>query len=166
MGDIFKEQIVKKQKSVKDKFLFLSFSFIIFTIAILIGGFLTLTGLAGFGLLIILLAFYSIFIIYSYFQVEYEYAVTNDIIDVDIIYNKRKRKNKLSFNIEKIEYLCKTENLKDEKIEVKNFSAESGTHTMCINIGNKKTKILFDPNEEILSAIKRRLPSSKVRGEI
>lgn len=167
MGDIFKEQIIKKKMTSKDLFIFILLSLLVILPALIISGLLTISGLMGFSFLILLLAGYIVFNIFSRFSLEYEYSVTNDIIDIDVIYNKRKRKNSISFKIDKIEYLSLNVATPGENLGVaKKFAAQKGTHVILANIENKKTKILFDPNAEILEAIKRRLPSTKIRGDI
>ena len=163
LKDIFKEQIVKKDFSPRDFIMFSFFSLLVIIPSIIVAGFLTLTGGLGFSFLVLLVCGYLVFSIYSRFNIEYEYSLTNSELDIDVIYNKRKRKNVLNINLENIDYLANLSHLKNEQnsgenVQIKNFSKSKGTHLIFI----KDTKIIFEPNEDFLNSIKKRLSFNKV----
>ncbi|MCL2610858.1 MAG: hypothetical protein FWE02_04175 [Defluviitaleaceae bacterium] len=165
MKDIFKEQIVKKVITTKDFMIFGALSFLVIFPGFMLAVLLSLMGLAGFAFLALLICGYIVFLIYSRFKLEYEYSVTNAELDIDVIYNKRKRKRAISLNLNSIEYFASieySENL--QGVRVRRYSMKNGTHFILANVGNIKTKVVFDPNEELLTAIKKRLSTSKLRG--
>ncbi|MCL1924911.1 MAG: hypothetical protein FWF50_04920 [Defluviitaleaceae bacterium] len=162
MKDIFKEQIIKKDMEPKDFIKIGIFSML----ALLPIAFLALI-IPQATLFLFILWGYLIFLIYSRSKIEYEYSVTNAELDIDIIYNKRKRKHLININLEKIEYLASidykpssNENGKitnEAKLKTKNFSKKNGTHFIIHTSNGVKTKIIFEPNEEILAAMLRKI---------
>lgn len=121
---------------------------------------------AGFYLMVVnwifMLTFAVIAIILYFVKrksfVEYEYIFTNGDIDVDIIYEKIKRKTVFNFSVKDIELLAPA-----NSDEVKNFSgtpkkvakfypstSNERIYVAMVNKGGKKYKLLFVPNEKFI----------------
>ncbi len=157
MGDYFKEQIVKKQncksKNIKNFFIYFICGFIgLISIAIIpiIGIFVA--GAIGFG----------IYLFYTRQNQEFEYVITNNNFDIDVIYNRSKRKQVLSLDIKEIQLMTYVSN-KGKENEFRNItktldfsSGVNNENTMhfITTIKGEKTIVVIEPNENILDGIK------------
>ena len=101
--DVFIEEIVKKKKEGRD-----------WVFAILVGTFCAVIAVASiflglffpfFLVLAALSVYFGYFFISRRWQVEYEYSLTNDLLDIDMIYAKRSRKRLLSTSCKNIDSL-------------------------------------------------------------
>lgn len=104
------------------------------------------------------------------FNVEYEYIVTNDELDVDKITAKSTRKRMLTVSSRKFDYFGKAEGhqfekfLKDPGIQVK-FDASKGKNSegryyaVFENKLSQKMLLIFNPTSKMLDAFKRYNPS-------
>ncbi|NLZ47864.1 MAG: hypothetical protein GX895_03600 [Clostridiales bacterium] len=129
-------------------------------------GMIVATITAVFYLLINQLVFFLIFALIAIIlffikkrsYVEYEYTITNGDIDVDIIYEQKKRKRVFNFNVKDVELLAPV-----DSDEIKNFSGIQGKvvkfypstsndriYAAMLNKGGKKFKVLFVPNEKFI----------------
>ena len=98
---------------------------------------------------------------------DYEINYTNGELEVDVIYSKSRRKNLITVNAEDIVVLAKS---KTEPVQryigsrMQTFdciSHEEGVPYYCMIYKNRdrqtEEKLLFEPNEELLNELKRRL---------
>jgi len=156
LGDVFKEQIVKRKPTVKDTvirvLLIVLVILIFFASALLVQALaVVITAVAAFG------AFYLM----SFLSVEYEYIFTNGELDIDIIYNKSRRKRQLSTKVNDFEIMAHIDDKNHESVftmaqETRDYS--SGVHGqdtyMCmLTLKGKKVKLIIEPNEKMLKAI-------------
>ena len=157
MTDVFKEQIVKRKERPKDKMkrvgLILAV-ILIFIIAIM-------SPAASFAPVITLAAGFGAFYLTSFLKVEYEYVFTNGELDIDIIYNRSRRKRVFSAHVNKFEIMAHVEDMN----HAGSFSGAQVTHdyssgqvgpdtyAFLINKDGKQQKIIFEPNEKMLKAI-------------
>lgn len=97
------------------------------------------------------------------FNIEFEYSVTNGVVDIDKIINKSSRKRLFTFECKQIE--------KIEKFN-KNAYSKSQYH-LCtddlenallfsVNCDNSKYKIVLSPNQKLMDNIKIFLPRSVI----
>ncbi len=108
----------------------------------------------------------GMFYVYPKLNVEYEYVFVDGQLDFDRISGKAKRKNLLRIDFEQVEIMAPMsshalDSYTQVKLEVKNFSSgdkESKPYAIIANVENKKLKILFEPNEKMLSMIKQKSP--------
>jgi len=164
MGDIFKEQLVKRKQTTKDtaiRVCLVVLVVLIFFLAILtIGAFaIIITAAAGFGAAYLM----------SFFKVEYEYVFTNGELDIDIIYNKSRRKRLFSAHVSEIEIMAHI----DDKIRAGEFTGfqeildystgeiTQDTYVFMINHKNKRAKVIISPNEKMQKAISTALGRRK-----
>ena len=105
VGIWLREYMIKKQKDGKAKFL----TALLYLLAVVVSAFAFVMLMPfGFGsavALIIAGAFYGAYRLSGNMNKEFEYIVTEDIIDVDVIVNKSKRKRLISFRLENVKVL-------------------------------------------------------------
>lgn len=163
--DFFNEQIVKKHKTPLET----ATVILIYVAAWVIAFGLVLVGLrfSAFMVLFILIACGAIWgslKLAATFNIEFEYCVTNSDLDIDKIINKNSRKRLISINIADIEEMS----LYDES-KLKNRSFDHTVNAVADNNlpvyfaylrtpEKGKTLLLFQPDEKILTAMKKSLP--------
>ncbi len=156
MGDIFKEQLIKREKNAKDDFK----KFIIAAVAVALSIFVILIlGIFAGSVVVLVIALIAAYFIFN-LNIEYEYAVTNDELDIDRIYNKSRRKRVFSGNcadfeimthIDDKERLAKYEGLKT--LDFSSGGIYGNTYVFVASLNGKNTKIIIEPNDEILNAM-------------
>lgn len=158
MNDIFNEQIVKKQMTSQDNYKKIGLGAISFIGCVIATLFVPYIGLfLGVGIL-----FGGVFLI-SMLDVEYEYALTNNIFEVDCIYNKRRRKKKIEFDLNDIVVIAKLNENKEQhtfNTAKKTFQFVSGTndeecYKAIVKQNGENILVTFEPNEKILEGFKR-----------
>jgi len=156
MVDVFKEQIVKRQSTATDT---------LKRAGILIGAFIvTLLGLMfgqAFGPIIMFASMFGAWFLMSFLRREYEYSFTAGELDIDVIYNRSRRKRVFSARVNDIEIMAHV----DDKVNagsfqnaqvVKDYSSGvngNDTYAFMINYENKRTKVIIEPNEVMLKAL-------------
>ncbi|WP_322174018.1 DUF6106 family protein [Acutalibacter caecimuris] len=102
-------------------------------------------------------------------MLEFEYSLTNGFVTVDKILNKSSRKRMTSFECDSCEDIGKfTENearLKTRSFDTRVYATEFSDHRdswfMIVRSGKTgKTLVVFDPDEDLLEAIKKYIPRS------
>ncbi len=158
LNDFFNEQIVKKQLNQKDNFKKIGLGAISLIACILSTLIIPYVGmLLGIGLLFVGTYFITML------DVEYEYVMTNSIFEVDAIYNKRRRKKLLEFDIKDVIVMTKLNENKEQhtfNTAKKTYDFSSGTNNdscykMVIKENNENVKIIIEPNEKIFEGMKR-----------
>lgn len=103
------------------------------------------------------------------FNIEYEYIVTNDELDVDKIMSKKTRKRMLTVSCKKFEIFGKAEGieferaLSDRSIEIK-FDASIGKNSfnryfaVFDNKQGQKMLLIFNPTRSMLEAFRKHNP--------
>ncbi|WPX07779.1 DUF6106 family protein [Anaerocellum danielii] len=163
MNDVFHEQLIVRKKTSGEKAK---------QVIIIIGG--VLVGLVTFfipilntlGPVLLVLTIWGAIYLARNYNIEYEYAVTNHYLDIDKIIAQRKRSRVVSLDIRKIDYFISSKDSsmfnaqKNDKSIVQSFdctsnSGEENVYAIVANVEGKKTRILFEPNEEIVQAINK-----------
>lgn len=169
MGDVYIEHLVKKSPTTKDIAMrALIVAFFVFMCAI---GFLVMVTITPIGLLLPLVAGFVMLYLLSFFSVEYEYTLTNGELDIDIIYDKRRRKRLLSAELKKFEIMCHVTDTAHEhtftRAQVyKDYSSGIiGPNTYKFFYGDKGSlmAVAFEPSDEILNAAKVYMGSGKLK---
>jgi len=166
MGDVFNEQIVKRKQTMMDKLKRVGLILAVILLFILI----MLTPAANFAAVIVFAAGFGAYYLMSFLRVEYEYIFTNGELDIDIIYNKSRRKRVFSSMVNKIEIMAHIEDMNHAGhfsgvAQINNYGiGENGpdTYAFLINISGKQTKVIIDPNEKMLRAIAGAIPRSRL----
>lgn len=115
-------------------------------------------------LMIIALCVYAVHYILGFFNVEYEYIVTNDTMDIDKVTAKRKRKRLLTVNFRNIEILAPINGAHKKEFESMAFQSkidasinknEKDTDFLICHSDKRGTvKLIFSPDERIIKAAK------------
>ena len=163
MGEIFKEQIVPRASLLSDT---LKKAGLITAVALLsVAAMLVMEALA---LAIVMGGGVLCWFLFSYFDVEYEYAVTGGRLEIDCIYGKARRKSLVKCDASSIELFTFVGNDSAADLKpnvVRDYSSrmkETEKYYFIVNIGDKKTKIIFEPNPELLAALLPFLGSRKI----
>lgn len=153
--DVFTEKIIKRKRTIKDYLILASiiyfgfFVFIIFIHAPLIREFIL-----------------AVFCICVYFAVtssniEYEYAVLNSDIDIDIIVSKKKRKKLFCANCKDFEVMARTTHEKykeakdiQKKVVAVSSKKSNNIYFAVLKFEGQRTLLLFEPNEKMVEIIK------------
>ena len=176
MGDSFKEQLVPMTMSQKDKLK----RTLIWAVAIL-GVIVILASVFVFAVLPIFVAPIFILVVIggamflaSKLKKEHEYALTNNIMDIDVIYNKEKRKRIIEIDIKEANLIA---SIKDERrqdeisrgqkvIDASDGNHSKATYAIMYPHEGQLLKILITPNEEMLQLMYKQAPNKvfKYRG--
>lgn len=164
MSDIFKEFRIEQKKTLQDRLkqIGLVLGTIIVCIVLLginfsIGFLLDIGVVCGAGYLM------------SKLSKEYEYALTNNEIDIDVIYNKNSRKRVITIDMKKINIMA---SIKDENhsgeinkpgLKVINASDNANDEsTYAIITESEKVglcKVLISPNDTLLNELYKQAPN-------
>lgn len=95
-------------------------------------------------------------------NVEYEYVFCDGQLDFDKIMGKAKRKTALKIDFEQVEIMApfgshELDQYNQANVVVKDFSSrskEAKPYVIIFKNADKKLKILFEPNEKMISCIK------------
>jgi len=156
MGDVFKEQIVKRQSTAKDMAIR-----VCLVIAVIIVFFISFGIIVEFVVLITAAAAFGAYYLISFSKVEYEYIFTNGELDIDAIYNRSRRKRMFSSHVNDFEIMAHIDDqnhagaFKSAEV-VKDFSSGTSgadTYVFLINKNSKRMKVIIEPNDKMLSAI-------------
>jgi len=166
MGDVFKEQIVKRKESPLDMFKRIG---LILAVFIIFFGVLQ-TPLAALVPIITLVAGFGAFYLMGFLRVEYEYIFTNGELDIDIIYNRARRKRVFTANVKGFEIMAHVEDMNyagsfNGAQETRDYSSGTvgpDTYAFLVSVSGKQTKVIIEPNEKMMSAISGVMPRSKL----
>ena len=156
MGDVFNEQIVKRHGTFKDSLMRVGI-----VVLILVIFFVSFLLLDTFGILIGAAAVFGDMYLMSFLNVEYEYVFTNGELDIDIIYNRARRKRLFSTMVKDFEIMAHVEDKAhmgafgsaQETINCHSGEIGPSTYAFLATIKGKRAKVIFEPNDKMLKAI-------------
>lgn len=165
MDDIFVERLVEKKVTKADTFkkvLIITVALFICMVCFLVEALFTFFHIIVAALCAI------IWFVFSKMSIEYEYSLSHGDLTIDIIYAKRSRKNVYEINLkDRLEYLAP--NTQDhggefnrQAVRTIDVSADSaGDDVYFMNVSSDKglVRVLFDPNEKLLVAMRKCAPS-------
>lgn len=159
MNELYAEAVVKRKDTAATMGLRA-----LMIIGVLIGVLLILFG--GIGSFIAVGIFLAVFFFYPRLNVEYEYVFVDGQIDFDRISGKAKRKTMLRIDFEHVEIMAPInspalDSYNHVQLEKKDFSSlnkDSKPYVIIANSEGKKMKIIFEPNEKMLTMIKQKSP--------
>jgi hypothetical protein len=132
---------------------------------------LALTPFLGiFGIIILVLVGVATYFVFRNSNVEYEYLFVTNILSIDRIYGKSKRKKAWEGPMEGIQIVAPTGSTEAKDHETNNmkvldFSScepDAKTYTLISQAGSETTKIIFEPNEKLLHCMKMTAPRKVV----
>ena len=156
MNEVFKEQIVKRQPNSKDNLK--RVGLVLAVIAVTFVSFVLIPPLAP---VIILAAGFGAWFLMSFLKKEYEYAFTDGELDIDVIYNRSRRKRLFSAKVKDFEIMAHVEDkmrIGDFQGAVETLDYSSGvvgndTYAFLTNYKGKRTKVIIEPNAVMLKAL-------------
>lgn len=153
--DLFIEKIVKRRKSAADIGLI-----ILIVLAAAVVSFFIFALIPEFSLIFIAGIIYLAYFLITKKNIEYEYAVTNGDIDIDMIIDQKKRKRVFSGNCKDFEQVArvKSDKYTKEIRECKNVkdytSRNENAEVWFIYLNkDKPTVILFEPNSQMIDSL-------------
>ncbi len=98
------------------------------------------------------------------FNIEYEYIVTNNEMDIDKIIGRRKRKRMITVDISSAEefapYPADHDVSADATVHAYSGSETDAYYLVVNHSGYGRVKLIFNPNERIREAIMQELPNT------
>jgi len=168
LGDVFKEQMVKKvhtgrETAIRFGIVALAIVFV-FAFALIIPfaqGFLPFLGLA---------VAFGVYVLISRRNIEYEYIFTNGELDIDVIYNKSRRKRLFSSSVKQFEIMAHVEDA-DHRHALSNASktkdystgiVSPNTYAFITSYEGERLKIIIEPNDMMIKAFSTVLTPRKL----
>ncbi|MBP3887175.1 MAG: hypothetical protein J6F30_05935 [Cellulosilyticum sp.] len=165
MAEVFKEYLIKQKKSPKDM---LAQTGLVIG-ALVLSGILFVVGGDFIGPLLIVGIIFGAGFLFNKFSREYEYILTNNELDIDVIYNRNSRKRVITFDMKKINLMASiaderyTNEINRQGMKVINASDnENKENTYAIITDTEKNglcKILITPNNTLLEELYRQAPN-------
>ncbi|MGI6125159.1 MAG: DUF6106 family protein [Acetivibrionales bacterium] len=164
--DIFVEKIVKRQKSIVEMLL----------ITLIVGAaamisYLLIRLIPQFSTFLIIALLYLAYILITKFNIEYEYALTNGDLDIDVIIDQKRRKRLLSAKCQDFEIVAKvnssqyTRDIKEckNKKDYTSRRKEAEVWFILMRDNGKQTVVLFEPLEKMIDNIATYIPRKVFR---
>lgn len=168
MDEVYIEQLVKEDKQLQG---------ILLRVAMIVGS-LILWFLAFISpirqyilILVTVLCCLVVWIFWRRVMREYEYIYTNGHLDVDVIFSRMSRKHLVSIDCRELQLLASAQEPRYQHLYQKKYTVEihagtgtigEGTYIALAKKGEKTLKLVFDPNERLLAAIKKYSPHNTV----
>lgn len=163
MSDVFKEQMIAVKRTSSDGIKKMG----IVIAAIIIGFLGIMLGGPFIGPMLVMGLVIGVVYLVKSMNLEYEYALTNDELDVDKIINKERRKRVLTIDIKEMQMMAhindgmrKAEIDRAQKtIDVSSGEVGPDTYAILFMHENALTKLILEPNDGIQKSIYRQAPS-------
>lgn len=173
--DFYSEKLVYIKKTPLQKFtkfmvIFGAVVLILICAAIVV--FQLLGFLSVFAALIALGIGYGAYFLSGNFDIEYEYIITNEFFDIDVIKGRRIRKRVISTECKNFEELGKYSNEKfahskfDTRIVAANLDSDSLYYVITNKGGFGRTLIVFDADEKALNILRRFSPRQVISNDL
>lgn len=165
-SDQFVEHLVARQPSTQTRMTQVLLVLTALVLSYTLFGFAKVLGIFFAG--IIAGVWFAVWYLWRFFNVEYEYSLTNGDLDIDQIYGKRKRKNVLSTHVRYFELIAPVQSERykqcrqDKSIQTYlDFSSHvnvEGTFFGVFSNEKGRKMVFFEPTEEMLDIMKVYLP--------
>jgi len=157
MNDVFKEQIVKRKQTLKEKAIRFAALFICvfaFVVSFVFVQFMAFP--------IALVLWFAARYLLSFLNVEYEYIFTSGDLDIDKIYDKTRRKRIYTGDVKNIQIMTPVNEMGYEatfKRAEKTFDCTGGeygdnTYKFMVLYKEKHIQIVFEPDGSMLDAMR------------
>lgn len=161
--DTFIEKIVRRQKKTSDHLITAGLVFAGLILFLVVSN---IQFLASFSLFIFAGIVYGIYYVSTTRNIEYEFILTNDELDIDKIVSRRKRKRIFSASCKNFDVLARvssdkyTQEIKNMKKRIEAVSSINSPDVFfaTLNYKGEKTVILFEPDERMLKLFKTYIP--------
>ncbi len=170
--DRFHEEVVtKKDRRMDDVMYWLSLAVMVFCGFVALMQFALLSMSQNLLMDLVLMVIMGGLAVYTFFfrdklRTEYEYTFTNGSLDFAMVYNNKRRKNLGALNVEKVDAFGRVESGSFHRHtsapEVKHLrwflNRGSDLYYFAFSKDGKKSVIVFEPSEELVTLIKQSLP--------
>ena len=157
----FKEYMVRRNLDIKNVLITL----VAYIAAVVIGliVFPYLAPLGGIALLVAVGLVYLAYHFTSRLKKEFEYILTDDNLDVDVIMNKSRRKRLLSFTVAQLEMIASVNDAQynnvlggnfDKKIDATSRRKDADVYFAVVEKGGR-TLLTFEPPKEMLEMMQK-----------
>ena len=161
--DVFKEQLiaVKPNSKITMKKTGIAVAGVILAVlAVLFGG-----GFLG-PILVVAIIFGASYLVKS-MNLEYEYILTNNELDVDKIMNKERRKRCFTIDLKEINVMAHIDNDQrkpefegaSKTIDISSGEKGANTYVIVSQVKDELTKIIIEPNDDMKKEIFKQAPS-------
>ena len=159
----FKEYMIKKEKSAKEKLLSVLCYLAAAVLSMIILPFSATPPFGSFILLIVVGLFYFAHILSGRLNKEFEYIFTADNIDIDVIMNKSKRKRLITFTIAQIEIMASFRDATynsiakgqfDKVVDATSGKADANVYFVVVD-KNGRTLVKFEPNYSVVESLNK-----------
>ena len=156
--DTFFEQLITIKKDAKTYF-----AYIIIAIAAIILMAAAIWIFGNIAIIAVFLILYGAYKLYSMLSIEYEYIITNYVMDIDKITSKSSRKRVSSFDLTAVERIEKyrsdlPQDLLKDCLFACNKSDQDAYAFLIHPEGKQKHTVVIAPNEKMRDAMKKFLP--------
>ncbi len=165
---MYEEYLVERKKNLFDYLIIFLMIFAGITASISLMGFLFVQIYGMFAFIIIAAIWYCVYYVVTSRNIEYEYIITDGVLDIDVITGKRKRKNLVSLNISNAEIIAPAStdyyNEYNKNGIVNTYDASMKNNSIIDFFvifpdgENGVTRLIFTPSQNILDAIKKYNP--------
>ena len=157
MKDKFTEDIIKKERN-DGNIVIIVFFVVLSVLCFLLNMFRILPG----GYILCLISGFLAYYFASKQNVEYEFTMANESVEIDAIYNKQRRKSIVKFNLQETKVVAPTksprlEHERESGIRTLYFVSglkEKETYSILGEYGGIKTEFVIEPTEKILEHVK------------
>lgn len=161
--DVFKEQLIEVKQNSKTtvkKTAIIIVAIIIAVVAMAFGG--TFIG----PLVVVGLLFGASYLIKG-MNLEYEYILTNNELDVDKIMNKERRKRCFTIDLKEINVMAHIDDAvrkpevdrAQKTIDISSGEKGANTYVIVFSYKNELTKLIIEPNDDMKKEIFKQAPS-------
>ena len=160
MSEVFVEHLVKRKVGI--------YNWILRTLALAaaMGSVFLFPYFGVFTLTIMFGIIYLCYYVFSSTSVEYEYSFLNGELTIDRILGQRKRKHVATFDLNQTELVARTNSddiiSRTSGMRVADFSSGIKSDDLCsmiVNGKNGQIHVIFEPDEEMIRAMKYVRPS-------
>lgn len=164
MDSVFKEYLVKQKKSSKDLLAQVGIVIGAIVLIVIVGG----VGGGFFGPILMVAVLFGAGFLFTKFSKEYEYILTNNELDIDIIYSRSKRKRVTTVDMKKIQVMASIKDVNHQEeinkpvaklINASDNNEGKDTYAIIADTQFGMTKVLITPNEAFLKELHRQAPN-------
>lgn len=157
----FKEYMVRRNLDIKNVLITLAAYIAAVVIGLIV--FPYLAPLGGIALLVAVGLVYLAYHFTSRLKKEFEYILTDDNLDVDVIMNKSRRKRLLSFTVAQLEMIASVNDAQynnvlggnfDKKIDATSRRKDADVYFAVVEKGGR-TLLTFEPPKEMLEMMQK-----------
>lgn len=157
MNDAMYEQLVARKPKAYD--IPLRILVILVIVAVALFGML-FVGMISF-IVAVILAFLAYYFIFPKLNVEYEYIILNHDLQVDVIYNKAKRKRLQNFDIQSAEIIApkgspRLNSYKPDKIyDYSSGNPSAEAYAIMLPLDQKNACVYIEPDQKMIDHMKQ-----------